>query len=154
MTEAAVEFARAEDAQAVVKQFASTIGALLTLVEQETSLVRSGRMRQATLLEPQKSDLARAYIKDSARISANRPTLTRHVPNELRVLADLHRELQARLKTNMTVLATAHAVSEDIIRGVAGEMQRKASPSTYGASGRASQPSPRTAQPLAVSRSI
>ena len=98
--------------------------------------------------------LARAYMKDSARISANRPALTRHVPNELRVLADLHRELQARLKTNMTVLATAHAVSEDIIRGVAGEMQRKASPSTYGASGRTSQPSPRTAQPLAVSRSI
>ncbi len=154
MTEAAVEFSRAEDAQAVVKQFASTIGALLTLVEHETSLVRSGQMRRATLLEPQKNDLARAYMKDSARISANRPALTRHVPNELRVLADLHRELQARLKTNMTVLATAHAVSEDIIRGVAGEMQRKASPSTYGASGRTSQPSPRTAQPLAVSRSI
>lgn len=154
MTETAVEVARAEDAQAVVKQFASTIGALLTLVEHETSLVRSGRMRQATLLEPQKSDLARAYMKDSARISANRPALTRHVPNELRILADLHRELQARLKTNMTVLATAHAVSEDIIRGVAGELQRKAAPSTYGASGRTSQPSPRTAQPLAVSRSI
>jgi len=154
VTETAVEFARAEDAQAAVKQFASTIGALLSLVEQETSLVRTGRTRQAVLLEPQKNDLARAYMKDSARISANRRTLARHIPNELRILADLHRELQARLKTNMTVLATAHAVSEDIIRGVASEMQRKASPSTYGAAGRATQPSPRTAQPLAVSRSI
>lgn len=154
MTETAVEFAHPEDAQVAVKQFASTIGALLSLVEQETSLVRSGRMRQATLLEPQKNDLARAYMKDSARMSASRRSLTRHVPNELRILADLHRELQARLKTNMTVLATAHAVSEDIIRGVSSEMQRKASPSTYGAGGRTSQPSPRTAPPLAVSRSI
>ncbi|MGD9766831.1 MAG: hypothetical protein AB7U62_04235 [Pseudolabrys sp.] len=154
MTETVVEFARAEDAQAAVKQFASTIGALLTLVEQETSLVRAGRVRQATLLEAQKSDLASAYMKASVRLSANRQALTRHVPNELRVLADLHRELQVRLKTNMTVLATAHAVSEDIIRGVSTELQRKAAPSTYGAGGRTNQPSPRTAQPLAVSRSI
>lgn len=77
MTETAVEFAHPEDARLAVKQFASTIGALLSLVEQETSLVRSGRMRQATLLEPQKSDLARAYMKDSARMSAGRRSLTR-----------------------------------------------------------------------------
>ena len=131
---------------------------MLDLVEtchqRSPTLVRAGRVRQATLLEPQKSDLASAYMKASVRLSANRQALTRHVPNELRILADLHRELQARLKTNMTVLATAHAVSEDIIRGVSTELQRKASPSTYGASGRTSQPSPRTAQPLAVSRSI
>ena len=38
---------------------------------------------------------------------------------------------------NLTVLATAHAVSESIMRGVSAELARKATPQAYGASGRA-----------------
>jgi hypothetical protein len=49
-------------------------------------------------------------------------------------------------------LATAHAVSEGLVRGVSGELARKAAPQTYGASGRANAPDPRKAVPLAVSR--
>jgi hypothetical protein len=52
------------------------------------------------------------------------------------------------------VLATAHAVSEGIVRGVSGELARKSSPQTYGASGRANTPDPRAAQPLALSRML
>ena len=41
---------------------------------------------------------------------------------------------------NLTVLATAHAVSESIMRGVSAELARKATPQAYGASGRATRP--------------
>jgi hypothetical protein len=58
------------------------------------------------------------------------------------------------LKTNLTVLATAHAVSEGIIRGVSGELARKQAPSTYGASGQANTPGPKASQPLAISRTL
>jgi hypothetical protein len=58
------------------------------------------------------------------------------------------------LRTNLTVLATAHAVSEGIIRGVSGELARKQAPSTYGASGRAQMPSSKTSPPLAISRTL
>ena len=65
------------------------------------------------------------------------------------------RAFRSLLQTNLTVLATAHAVSEGIIRGVSGELARKQAPSTYGANGRANQPSRRKAsQPLAISRSL
>jgi hypothetical protein len=50
------------------------------------------------------------------------------------------------------VLATAHAVSEGIVRGVSGEMARKSTPQTYGASGRANVPSRSAAAPIALSR--
>lgn len=154
MNSVAMETSNPEEAQAAVKRLAATIGSLLTVVEQETALVRAGRLAQAAGLEPQKADLTRAYVADSTRIRTARERLSRDVPDELRVLADLHKHLQSRLKLNMTVLATAHAVSEGIIRGVSGELARKAAPSTYGAGGRTNAPPPRAAQPLAVSRSI
>jgi hypothetical protein len=50
------------------------------------------------------------------------------------------------------VLATAHAVSEGIMRGVSAELARKATPQAYGASGRATVPSAAALQPLTVSR--
>jgi len=56
------------------------------------------------------------------------------------------------LQINLTVLATAHAVAEGIIRGVADEINKAAAPQVYGASGNRTPPSPRNAQPLAVSR--
>jgi hypothetical protein len=52
------------------------------------------------------------------------------------------------------VLATAHAVSEGIMRRLSGDLARKTSPQVYGASGRASAPDPRRAHPLALSRTL
>jgi hypothetical protein len=56
------------------------------------------------------------------------------------------------LQINLTVLATAHAVSESIMRGVSEELARKAQPQAYGASGRAMAPAKGNAPPLTVSR--
>ena len=58
------------------------------------------------------------------------------------------------MRVNLTVLATAHAVSEGIIRGVSGELARKRTPQTYGATGRANSLSARASQPLALSRKL
>ena len=69
-------------------------------------------------------------------------------------LRERHAAFESVLQTNLTVIATAHAVSEGIIRGVSGELARKQTPSTYGAGGRANAPSPRAGQPLAISRTL
>jgi len=58
------------------------------------------------------------------------------------------------LQINLTVLATAHAVSENVVRGVNAEMQRRNIPSTYTAQGRRATPSSRHLRPLSVSRSL
>ena len=58
--------------------------------------------------------------------------LRRPLAAELRQRHDLFR---AVLQMNLTVLATAHAVSESIMRGVSSELARKATPQgAYGAS--------------------
>ncbi len=65
-----------------------------------------------------------------------------------------HDTFRAMLQINLTVLATAHAVSEGIVRGVNTEMQRKNIPNTYTASGQRATPGPRNITPLTVSRSL
>jgi hypothetical protein len=52
------------------------------------------------------------------------------------------------------VLATAHSVSEGIVRRLSGELSRKAAPQIYGASGRTAAPNPALARPLALSRTL
>jgi hypothetical protein len=65
-----------------------------------------------------------------------------------------HDTFRAMLQVNLTVLATAHAVSEGIVRGVNAEVQRRNIPNTYTAAGKRAAPGPRNMTPLAVSRSL
>jgi hypothetical protein len=76
------------------------------------------------------------------------------MPDALEALRRRHDAFRSLLQTNLTVLATAHAVSEGIVRGVSGEIARKSSPQSYGATGRANAPDPRATPPLALSRML
>lgn len=142
------------NADSALKQMESSIASLLAVIDQETRLVKVGQLREAAALEQRKGALVRDYSGHSARIKANRELLERVLPAKLRALTEQHRHLQSSLQTNMTVLATAHAVSQDIVRNVAEQMTRRATPSTYGSAGKANTPPPRVSQPIAVSRSI
>jgi hypothetical protein len=142
------------EAQQVIGHLSDVMDGLLGLVEQETKLVRQGKLSEVARLEGKKTGLARLYLADTARLQASQPYLTRTVPGVLHVLRERHNTFRAMLQINLTVLATAHAVAEGIIRGVCDEMNRQSAPQTYGSSGRHTPPPKRTAQPLTLSRSL
>ena len=142
------------DARSAIVQLTEVMDGLRTLVEQETALVRAGELRKATGLEPRKNELAGRYFKAAAQLKANAGFLARVPPADAGELGQRHGELQDALKTNLIVLATAHSVSEGIVRRLSGELARKSAPQVYGASGRACAPNPRLAQPLALSRTL
>jgi len=142
------------EAQQLIGHLSDVMDALLGMIEEETNLVRAGRLAEAAGLERKKADLASRYLADIARLQASGPYLAKTLPTVLDALRERHNTFRALLQLNLTVLATAHAVSEGIIRGVSEELTRKAAPQTYGASGRHSAPHPRHAQPMAVSRSL
>ena len=107
-------------------------------------------------LEQQKTELSRRYV-DAHRGHAKasqKHLMRRSTPDLLAALQRHHDTFRAMLQVNLTVLATAHAVSEGIVRGVNAEVQRRATPQTYTASGQRSAPSVRTRSPLAVSRTL
>lgn len=145
----------ASDARHVIQHLTDVMEALLDVVEQETVHVRAGRLGEVAQLEPTKADLARLYLTDIARLKASRTFLRETMPEEIAGLRKRHDAFYARLQVNLTVLATAHAVSEGIVRGLSAELTRKTTPQTYGATGYANAGNPRAGVvPLTVSRSL
>ena len=141
------------EAEKVIGDLGRIMEALLSTVEQETTLVRAGKLSEAKLLASAKSELAGSYLASTERLKASRQFLARVLPDQLAELRRRHDSFHAVLQINLTVLATAHAVSEGIVRGVSDEVNRTQVPQTYGAGGRATMARPKNRQPIAVSRS-
>ena len=127
---------------------------LQDVVERETALVRAGNVRGAMALDEEKSELSRRYVKAITKIKSNQDYLARATPELLSSLHRHHDVFRSTLKVNLTVLATAHAVSEGIVRGVNGELQRRNLSFGYTAAGQRATPNPRSVMPLSVSRSL
>ena len=98
---------------------------LLAIIEQETALVRAGHIREAIALEPSKADISKRYITMISLLKISQAYLASTTPDLLQALRKHHDVFRAMLQVNLTVLATAHAVSEGIVRGVNAEMQRR-----------------------------
>jgi hypothetical protein len=140
------------EAETLIRHMLDVMDALLGTVEEETELVRAGKLADAAHLEPHKTELSQMYLADTARIRASQGYLSKSTPEMVDALRKRHEEFRVLLQMNLTVLATAHAVSESIMRGVSGALARKATPAAYGASGRPVTPSASARQPLALSR--
>jgi hypothetical protein len=146
--------ATAADARKLAENLMEVMGALLGVIERETELVRAGKLREAIAFESQKSDLSRRYLTAAEHLKASRKYLSQSAPELLTTLHRHHDLFRAMLQVNLTVLATAHAVSESIVRGVNAEIQRRNIPNTYTAAGQRAAPGPRHMTPLSVSRSL
>src|ERR1700733_3716830 len=142
------------EARKLAEELMDGMSALLGIIERETELVRAGKIREAMAFEPQKTDASRRYVAAVSRLKASYQYLAKAVPDLLATLRRHHDTFRAMLQVNLTVLATAHAVSENIVRGVNAEIQRRNIPNTYGAAGRRVNPTARHLTPLAVSRSL
>ncbi len=153
-SDARVPIASHGEAEQAIANLNKIMDRLMETVEEETARVRAGRLHDAVELDEAKVELARAYAAESERVKSARGLIAQSLPEALDRLRQRHDAFQTLLQKNLTVLATAHAVSEGIIRGVSGELARKRAPSTYGASGRANAPSSKTSQPMAVSRTL
>ena len=142
------------EARKLAEDLIDVMSGLLGVIERETELVRAGNLREALRLEAQKSELSRRYMVAVETLKNAQKYLAQVSPELLAALRRHHDTFRAMLQINLTVLATAHAVSEGIVRGVNTEIQRKNIPSTYTASGQRAVPGPRNMTPLSVSRSL
>ena len=142
------------EAAAVLTEIRRLMNELCDIVEEETTLVRAGHLTAAVSVAERKSELAGAFMARAARVQASVRYLARATPKLLDELGAQHDEFRAKLQINLTVLATARAVSEGILRGVSNELARRLTVNTYGASGRREDPAGRAAIPMAVSRRL
>jgi hypothetical protein len=144
----------ASEAEKAIANLEKIMDQLEHTVTEETAHVRAGRLRNALGADAAKVELARLYAAESDRVKTAKAVILQSLPEALERLRQRHDTFQELLQTNLTVLATAHAVAEGIIRGVSSELARKQVPSTYGASGRANVTSAKASQPIAFSRAL
>ncbi|HVV80471.1 MAG TPA: hypothetical protein VHD59_12790 [Pseudolabrys sp.] len=142
------------EAQHAIANLERIMESLLTTVEEETALVRGGRIKEAAQLGTTKSELAGYYLAETERLKASKGFMQQSLPEALASLRRRHESFHALLQINLTVLATAHAVSEGIVRSVSDEINRAQVPQTYGATGRATVARPKNRQPIAISRTL
>lgn len=146
--------ANASDAERAIANLNKIMDRLVETVEEETARVRSGKLHYAVELDAAKLELSKLYAAETQRVKTAKAIISQTQPQALDHLRKRHDKFQSLLQTNLTVLATAHAVAEGIVRGVQSEMTRKTAPSTYGANGRATAPSPKAGLPMSVYRSL
>jgi len=142
------------EAEKAIDDLSAVIARLTDLVEHETALMRVGKVRSAAALEPEKAALAGQLAASGERIKRHARFLRQAAPTRCAALMRAQDALRAVLKKNITVIATAHAVSEGIMRRLSGELARKAAPQVYGASGRTAAANPKYGRPLALSRTL
>jgi hypothetical protein len=142
------------DARKLADGLLKAMNELLELIERETALVRAGKITEALRLEMQKTELSKRYVACVSLFKGSHSYMKKVTPDLLTALQRHHEAFRAMLQVNLTVLATAHAISEAIIRGVNTELMRKRAPSTYTASGGRAAPSPRNTAPFAVSKRL
>lgn len=144
----------AEDERTLAAALQSAMTTLHQVIEHETSFIRSGDLLGSTKLGSEKSEASRGYVVAVTKAQKNQRKMTRLLPDVVQSLQAQHERLRAALQVNLTVLATAQAVSEAVIRGVNSEVQKRAMPQTYTSYGQRRAPGPRNVVPIAVSRTL
>jgi hypothetical protein len=142
------------EAEQAIADVSVLIEKLSGLMEEETALVRAGKVSGTITLGKTKAELAHALYTAGERLKANAKYLLQSSPARCAALARLQDAFRAILQKNMMVLATTHAVSEGIVRRLSGDLAKKATPQVYGATGRATAPHPKYGQPLAISKKL
>ncbi|WP_321339389.1 flagellar protein FlgN [Breoghania sp.] len=129
-----------------------TMDSLLSAIEEETALVRAGKLREAGDLQPRKAELMQQYIRRLNRTRDNSVALGNLAPVAVADLRRGHVEFQAVLKINLAVLATAREVAEKLVRSVAESVGVAESPKTYTRGG--TPPQTTSTRGIAINRSL
>ena len=139
------------DAQTLLTRISDSMVALVKIFDDETRLMKAGRLREAAALIDEKSALASEYLREIEIMKANAAFIGGALPELVDELRRAHAAFRDILALNLRVVATAQSVAEGVMRGAAGQAVRRESPGGYGASGRMTQMP--LNRPVVISRS-
>jgi hypothetical protein len=140
-------------ARDLVAMTGGTLRSLIDVMNQETTLLRAGRHREATGFTAEKTRLAQEYVGLSRSVQRQLDRLRLEDPAGIASLKTGHEQLATQMAENLKVIATARAVTEDLLTDVARQVGRGAAPTTYGVTGTVGGSSTVTGG-IAVNRSL
>ena len=133
---------------------AGALSEFVDVLNRETMLLSAGHLREAGELAAQKTLAAQDYVVLARAVQRAAPRLKREAPGQLAQLQAHHETLATQMAANLRVLATARAVTEDLLNDVARSVGIAESPKTYSSGGRVEDPAARTTNGLAVNRAL
>ena len=128
--------------------------ALVDVMNQETTLLRAGHMRQAGQLTPDKTRLAQDYVTFARAIQRQSARLNAEAPAALDRLRAGHESLATQMAENLRVLATAKTVTEDVLTDVARMVGQQNRAKTYGTAGTITSDANSSAKGIAINRAL
>lgn len=143
------------EAEALVGEVLEAMERLEAVLEAETAHVRAGRLREGLADDARKAELTGRYLQGLEALKANAVALARLVPDRLDALKGAHARFGRVVQANQVVLATARAVSESLVKGIAEELAKGSRNQGYAPAGYGT-PAPRNPQgeALVVSRRL
>jgi flagellar biosynthesis/type III secretory pathway chaperone len=128
--------------------------ALVSVMNEETTLLRAGRTREASTLTGEKTALAQDYVGLVRSIQRQTARLLKEAPVEVRMLRAGHERLATQMAENLRVIATARSVTEEILTDVAKAVGQAQRPKTYGATGEMTESATVSARGIAINRAL
>jgi hypothetical protein len=125
--------ASAAEAETLLSELTAARSALEAHLDAESDLIGAGRIRDGLAGEARKTELSSAYVLQLQLAKANVVALARLAPDALRAFRTRQAAFERVMSRNQTVIATARAVAEGLIRGLSEAVQRETRPSVYGA---------------------
>ena len=130
------------------------LAALVNVMNQETTLLRAGHMREASTLTPDKTRLAQDYVGFARSVQRQGDRLKLQAPDGVERLKLGHERLATQMAENLRVLATARTVTEDLLTDVAKIVGQQNKAKAYGRSGAISADPACSARGIAVNRAL
>ena len=131
-----------------------TLENLVVVMNEETTLLRAGRAKDATELSAEKAKLAQDYMGFARTVQRQGPRLRAEAPELVDALLAGHDKLATQMAENLRVIATARSVTEDLLTDVARSISAKARPKTYGANGEITGQPPQVASGVSLNRAL
>ena len=141
-----------DEAETLLSRIGETMVALVQVFEDETRLVRAGKLSAAADLVSEKTNLAARYLREFESVKVNAKFIRDQVPELVEEMRRAHASFRDILNRNLRTVATAQSVAEGIVRGAVEEASRRASPHGYRADGRTT-PAKTAIRPVIISRS-
>ena len=139
-----------DDAELLLSRIGETMIALVQVFEDETRLVRAGKLSAAADLVSEKTNLALRYLREFECVKANAGFIRDEVPELVEEMRRAHASFRDILSRNLRMVASAQSVAEGITRGAAGEASQRASAAGYRADWR-SGPARTASRPAKIS---
>ena len=130
------------------------LAALVNVMNEETTLLRAGHMRQAGVLTPEKTRLAQDYVGFARSVQRQGQRLADQAPDAIARLRLGHERLATQMAENLRVLATARMVTEDLLTDVAKVVGQQNKARTYGRAGTIATDPASSARGIAVNRAL